>query len=167
MSCNDASARAASSSSIFDMAKPTWMSTQSPGLSPSSSRSPMLMIRVTPETSTRARCSCTSLNALICPGIPRHMTASLLWLFCGEDLDPDVHLGLDLQQQDAGRIHAEFPDVEAGLPGQADRLFVHAADAHQVLVVARDATEFDVTADEVTLVLFGRGDLVQRSLDLR
>src|ERR1700690_1751461 len=130
MSCNDASARAASSSSIFDMANRTWMSTQSPGLSPSSSRSPMLMIRVTPETSTRARCSWTSLNSCICPGIPRHTAASLLCLFCGEDLDPDLHLGLDLQQQDPGRLHTELADVKGRLPGQPDRLIVHVADAH-------------------------------------
>src|ERR1700722_19396125 len=115
MSCNEANASAASSSSIFDMAKPTWMRTQSPSSRPSSSRRPMLMIRVTPETSTWARCSCTSLNLRIWPGIPRHMAALPPLVSDGEDLDADVDFGLDLQQQDTGRLHPDLAYVEAGL----------------------------------------------------
>ena len=42
----------ASSSSITEIAKPTWIRTQSPG--PMSSRRPMLTVRRTPATSTRA-----------------------------------------------------------------------------------------------------------------
>ena len=40
-------------------------------------------------------------------------------LLHGDDLDPDVHLGLDLQHQDPGRLHAELPDVEAGTARRA------------------------------------------------
>src|ERR1700692_1539215 len=112
MSCREAKARAASSSSIFDMANPTWISTQSPGSSPSSSSRPILMIRVTPETSTRARCSFKWLTSFSCPGIPRHMAFSLLSLSYGDDLDPDVHLRLDLQHQHAGWLHPELTNVE-------------------------------------------------------
>ena len=42
-------------SSILDSAKPTWMSTHSPGLGGSSASRPMLITRLTPLTSTLAR----------------------------------------------------------------------------------------------------------------
>src|SRR5580698_3468896 len=104
MSCREASARAASFSSILDMANPTWMSTQSPGSSFSSSSKPILMMRVTPETSTLARCSCTSDSSCSCPGMPRHMV--LVPFLDGEDLDPDLHLGLHAKYEHARWIHA-------------------------------------------------------------
>src|SRR5580704_12582770 len=52
------------------------MRTQSPGSRCSSSSSPILMIRVTPDTSTRARCSWVSINSTSWPGMPRHMTTA-------------------------------------------------------------------------------------------
>ncbi len=70
---------AASASSILAMAKPTWMSTQSPGSRPSSSRRRMLMLRRTPATSTLARCRFSSRSSTTSPGIPRHMAHSFLW----------------------------------------------------------------------------------------
>src|SRR4029450_13914190 len=74
-SCSEAKASDASRSSIFDKAKPTWMSTQSPGWTSSSSSSPMLTVRLTPETSTAARCSWLSSSSTTWPGIPRHIAA--------------------------------------------------------------------------------------------
>ena len=71
--CRPSRRELASSSSIFDMAKPTWISTQSPTPMPSSSSRPMLIDPRTPVTSTRARCSSPSRNSTIWPGIPRHM----------------------------------------------------------------------------------------------
>src|SRR5580704_4472254 len=76
ISFSEARARFASSSSILDMANPTWMRTQSPGFNGSSSNSPMLMILVTPETSARASWSFVSTSSTNRPGIPRHIVAS-------------------------------------------------------------------------------------------
>src|SRR3984957_17797276 len=76
MSFNEARARFASSSSILDIANPTWMRTQSPAFSCSSSNNPMLMTRVTPETSARASWSLVSTNSTSRPGIPRHIVVS-------------------------------------------------------------------------------------------
>ena len=47
------------------------------GRAASSSSSPMLMIRRTPLTSTRARCSWPVSSSTIWPGIPRHIAVSL------------------------------------------------------------------------------------------
>src|ERR671910_1171425 len=63
----------ASSSSILDRAKPTWISTQSPGSSFSSSSRPMLIARLTPLTSTLARSGRSSISSTISPGMPRHI----------------------------------------------------------------------------------------------
>src|SRR5918992_5366465 len=63
----------ASCSSILDRAKPTWISTQSPGSSFSSSSRPMLIARRTPLTSTLARSGRSSISSTISPGMPRHM----------------------------------------------------------------------------------------------
>ena len=52
-------AAAASRSSIFDSAKPTWISTHSPGTGGSSVSRPMLISRRTPLTSTLARSGCS------------------------------------------------------------------------------------------------------------
>src|SRR4051812_326451 len=65
----------ASSSSICEIAKPTWIRTQSPG--PTSSRRPMLTLRRTPATSTRASRFGSSTRSTIWPGMARH-TATLL-----------------------------------------------------------------------------------------
>src|SRR4029453_164538 len=63
----------ASPSSILDRAKPTWIRTQSPGSSFSSSSRPMLMARRTPLTSTLARSGRSSISSTISPGMPRHI----------------------------------------------------------------------------------------------
>src|SRR3984957_1978730 len=165
MSCREARASAASFSSIFDMAKPTWMRTQSPITRPSSSSSPILMIRVTPDTSTRARCSFTLLTSFSWPGIPRHMAFSLLNLSYGDDLDPDVHLWFDLQHQHAGWLHPELTNVEVGLAIQLDRLVVDDADTHHILVVARHAAEDDVAIDPVAVAVSGWFDLAQNAIN--
>src|SRR6202050_1384957 len=174
MSCSEASANAASSSSIFDMAKPTWMSTQSPGTRPSSSRSPMLTMRVTPDTSTRARWGLVSVISLSCPGMPRHMVVAslvslvrLVFVPHGHDVDADVHLGLDLEHEHLGGLHAEFPDVEARRPREADRLIVESVDAQQVLVVALDAPERHVAAHPVRVVGSVARHLVELALYAR
>src|ERR1700733_11157108 len=73
-------AAAASASSILDRAKPTWISTHSPGLGGSSASRPMLIIRFTPLTSTFARSGWSGLISMTSPGIPRHMRH----LRCGE-----------------------------------------------------------------------------------
>src|SRR5579875_2544394 len=67
-------ARSASSSSILAMAKPTWMSTQSPTTGGSSSSRPTLMMRRTPATLTLARWSLPATSSATCPGMPRHMS---------------------------------------------------------------------------------------------
>src|SRR5680860_270666 len=65
----------ASCSSTFESAKPTWISTQSPGTaeSPSSSSRPMFTVRFTPATSTCASRLASSTTFRIWPGIARHM----------------------------------------------------------------------------------------------
>src|SRR5713226_135911 len=70
-------AAAASSSSIFDRAKPTWISTHSPGAGGSSESRPMLIIRRTPLTATLARSGCSGTSSMTSPGMPRHMSALL------------------------------------------------------------------------------------------
>src|SRR6266699_5769977 len=74
MPSRKARADAASSSSIFESAKPTWIRTQSPGASGSSASRPMLMTRLTPLTLTRARSGWSGRNSTTSPGMPRHMT---------------------------------------------------------------------------------------------
>src|SRR5215207_3819391 len=65
---------AASSSSTSESAKPTWMRTQSPGsaLRPSASSRPMLTVRRTPATSTRASRLPASTTSMTLPGMARH-----------------------------------------------------------------------------------------------
>src|SRR5688500_16828625 len=91
-------AAAASSSSIFERAKPTWMRIQSPGWRSSSSSKPMLMARFTPLTSTLARSGRSASNSTIKPGIPRHIGFALL---VSGGPQPAVHQGLDLAGADA------------------------------------------------------------------
>src|SRR5215469_11521908 len=69
----NAMAAAASASSILDSAKPTWISTHSPGLGGSSASSPMLISRLTPLTFTLARSGCSGWSSTTSPGMPRHM----------------------------------------------------------------------------------------------
>ena len=66
----------ASSSSIRASAKPTWISTQSPGSTGAagSSTSATLTSRRTPEMSTLARPPSRSTTSTTWPGMPRHMT---------------------------------------------------------------------------------------------
>src|ERR1700730_1124889 len=59
------------------MAKPTWMSTQSPTTTWSSSSRPMLMVRRTPATSTLARWGLSPDSSTTWPGIPRHIGSLL------------------------------------------------------------------------------------------
>src|SRR6516225_2087733 len=66
-------AAAASASSIFDRAKPTWIRTHSPGWGGSSESRPMLIIRRTPLTFTLARSGCSGWSSTTSPGMPRHM----------------------------------------------------------------------------------------------
>src|SRR5260370_22765020 len=73
MPSRNSKADAASISSIFDKAKPTWISTHSPGLGGSSQSSPMLINRRTPLTSTLARSGCSAKSSITSPGMPRHM----------------------------------------------------------------------------------------------
>ena len=65
----------ASSSSMRAKAKPTWISTQSPGLGPSSLSRAMLTRRLAPPTSTKAYCPSTLSSSVTSPGIPRHIMA--------------------------------------------------------------------------------------------
>ncbi len=60
----------ASSSSICEIAKPTWISTQSPV--PASSSRPMFTVRRTPATSTLASLRGSSTISMIWPGMARH-----------------------------------------------------------------------------------------------
>src|SRR4029453_14206385 len=73
MPSRKSSAALASSSSILERAKPTWIRIQSPGSSFSSSSRPMLMARRTPLTSTLARSGRSSISSTISPGMPRHI----------------------------------------------------------------------------------------------
>src|SRR5689334_19236039 len=98
------------------MAKPTWISTQSPHCRCSSSSRPMLIVRPTPLTSTRARCS-WSRSSTTCPGMPRHMSTLLVALLVvAQPLGHDGHLhpyvGLHLQQEDPRRFEPEVPHIE-------------------------------------------------------
>ena len=68
-----AMAAAASASSILDRAKPTWISTHSPGFGGSSDSRPMLISRLTPLTFTFARSGWSGWISTTSPGIPRHM----------------------------------------------------------------------------------------------
>ncbi len=63
----------ASASSITEIANPTWIRTQSPG--PMSSKSPMLTVRRTPATSTRASWLDSSTTSTIWPGMARHTSS--------------------------------------------------------------------------------------------
>src|SRR5512132_660947 len=109
----------ASSSSILDRAKPTWIRTQSPGSSFSSSSRPMLIARLTPLTSTLARSGRSSMNSTISPGMPRHML--VLHVDCLQD-QLVATVGLEVEGA-AGRAGGEgvgglglVPAVEAADP---------------------------------------------------
>src|SRR5689334_22657073 len=73
MPSRKSSAALASTSSIFDSANPTWMRIQSPGATHRSPSRPMLIARLTPQTSTMARSGRSDRISTISPGIPRHM----------------------------------------------------------------------------------------------
>src|SRR3954469_15246451 len=77
MPSRNSSAAWASPSSILDSANPTWIRTQSPGTTTSSSSSPMLIARRTPLTLTLARSGRSSRISMTSPGIPRHMGTPL------------------------------------------------------------------------------------------
>ena len=69
---------AASNSLILDMAKPTWMRTQSPVTGMSSARSPSWTLRRTPATSTMPTSFFWSaISSTIRPGMARHMVTAL------------------------------------------------------------------------------------------
>src|ERR1700722_7785824 len=146
-------AAAASCSSILDRAKPTWISTHSPGFGGSSDSRPMLISRLTPLTSTFARSGWSVLISMTSPGIPRHMRH----LLNGELPEHLVDRGLGfLYPVDRGRRgHEEVVDgVKLGhLPslvaGQADGEHPALAGliegAHQVRgVAARGQPDGDV-----------------------
>src|SRR5271165_1887789 len=63
---------------ILLIAKPTWISTQSPGTGGSSCKSPKSTLRRTPTTSTTARFEFRESSSTICPGIARHTLLLLL-----------------------------------------------------------------------------------------
>src|SRR4029450_1542669 len=90
----------ASSSSILDRAKPTWIRTQSPGSSFSSESSPMLIARLTPLTATWARSGRSSMNSTISPGMPRHIL--LLLQVDGFQDQLVAALGLDVEAAAGG-----------------------------------------------------------------
>src|SRR5579884_3887379 len=59
----------------LEIANPTWISTQSPGTTPSPSSAssrPMLTLRRTPATSTLAKRRSSSTISTTCPGIAKH-----------------------------------------------------------------------------------------------
>src|SRR5262249_59285238 len=76
----------ASASSIFAMAKPTWISTQSPTCTLSESRSATLIVRLTPTTSTVATSGRSPPTATTRPGIARHTSSHPLDLHVANDL---------------------------------------------------------------------------------
>src|SRR4029453_11668895 len=90
----------ASSSSILDRAKPTWIRTQSPGSSFSSESSPMLIARLTPLTSTLARSGRSSMTSTTSPGMPRHIL--LLLQVDGFQDQLVAALGLDVEAAAGG-----------------------------------------------------------------
>src|SRR4029450_10584149 len=111
----------ASSSSILDRAKPTWIRTQSPGSSFSSESRPMLIARLTPLTSTLARSGRSSMNSTISPGMPRH----IVFLHVNGFQDQLVAaLGLEVEPA-AGGTGGE------GVGGLALVAAVEAADPHR------------------------------------
>src|SRR5919107_5224963 len=89
----------ASSSSILDRAKPTWIRIQSPGFSGSFSSRPMLMARLTPLTSTLARSGRSSISSTISPGMPRHIRFLHMDRFQDQLV---AALGLDVEPAAAG-----------------------------------------------------------------
>src|SRR5215213_10150808 len=112
----------ASSSSILDRAKPTWIRTQSPGSSFSSESRPMLIARLTPLTSTLARSGRSSMNSTTSPGMPRHIL--LLLQVDGFQDQLVAALGLDVEPA-AGGAGGE------GVGGLALVAAVQAADPHR------------------------------------
>jgi hypothetical protein len=78
----------------------------------------------------------------------------LLLLSYGDDLDPDIHLWLDSQKQQARWFHAELSNIKAGDSFKLKSLFIEARNVHEVLVVTRHAAKCDVTADAVLTGLF-------------
>src|SRR5271168_2946480 len=75
------------------MAKPTWISTQSPGTGNCSSNSPRSTLRRTPTTSTTARCAFCASSSTIFPGIAKHTLQLLLTSdLCGDLLSSGLFL---------------------------------------------------------------------------
>ena len=146
MSWSPSKARLASSSSILDIANPTWMSTQSPIWRFSSSSKPMLMRRLTPLTSTRARCSWLVHRTR---SAGRECRGTSLVLLLGDDFDTDLHVGMDAQHEDAGRLHAEVADVERRLALEPERAIVDRGDRDLVFTPPGDAPEREVAGDSV------------------
>src|SRR5580693_2443352 len=124
MPSRNSMAAAASASSILDRAKPTWISTHSPGFGGSSDSSPMLISRFTPLTSTFARSGWSGWISMTSPGIPRHMRH----LRCGEFPEHLVDGGLGfLDPVNRGRRGdeevvdgGELGHLAAVVAGQAD-----------------------------------------------
>ena len=109
----------------------------------------MLTIRVTPDTSTRARCWLRPRSLELPRNAQTHGRSRLLLVLDREDLDPDVDFGLHLEQQHLGWLHPELPDVEAGAPVRRMVRSSTAADVHPVLVPARHTSERDLAAHAV------------------
>ncbi len=61
-------------------------------------------------------------------------TYALLPFLHGDDLDPDIDLGLDLEHQHSWRLHPEFADVEPRGSFEADRGVVNGANDHDIFV---------------------------------
>src|SRR3954449_7977818 len=102
----------ASASSITEIAKPTWIRTQSPG--PRSSKRPMLTVRRTPATSTRASWLDSSTTSRIWPGMARHTSSRSPLGRPGTDRDRVVSL-LN-PARDLSRIE-EAVWIQSGLDG--------------------------------------------------
>src|SRR5262245_20830383 len=136
----------ASFSSIFDSAKPTWISTQSPGLTSSPSSRPMLIARLTPLTSTLARSGRSARISMTSPGMPRHMSASCL-SSC-EQFERGVDGGADRLCDWRAQLH---PMIEYG------RLAADQQDSARTLAEQSDQAEDDVRLHPVRVEQFGRG----------
>src|SRR6185437_3062304 len=99
-------AAAASASSILESAKPTWMSTHSPGSGMSSASRPTLITRRTPLTSTLARSGWSGRNSITSPGMPRHMRSPFFLDEVEHDLDRFVDGRDDRFGQADAVVHA-------------------------------------------------------------
>src|SRR3954454_17161607 len=137
MSCSSRCGACASSSSMREIAKPTWMSTQSPGPAPapsSPSSRPMLTLRVTPATSTLASRLGSSTTATTWPGMARHIEELLA-------AGAKPRRGVSYQDRSRGASPRSAGPVErlvdervgAGILGAGDRAQRPAAKAGQRL----------------------------------